>query len=351
MTTTIRTNDIDQMKAKAQRDVEDANAVLEEARRRREATEQQVTGSQAELDRLNAEAAAKKQAIDAARQARIDADAELQKAAEQARIAEANLPQNRVTLETAEVTSSRVLSAFDEFRRESEFADNQDLPITESSKKFWCAIDNARDRLLTTDVDDDASAIVLGVEGIVLACERWEEDRKNLWETEIPPSELGDCPPENHRVEKFERDLRRLLAGESPTFTLPMIGDLILEGLSFRQIAQRLNYLRPSGVVCLETLAVLVDTFDRQDGPEFISVHWMGARTFETAWKRRQASIESRRKRRNLSIASSLRIMRDPNARLKNDPTRESSEAAPARRLGGSSASEPSQLSTMQADW
>jgi hypothetical protein len=293
----------------------EANAALERARQRAEAESKRAEAEMRDLEKLEADLEARRKAAEAARIARIEAEQAIEEAEKKARYAEADLPQERVTIEVATLTANRVLSAFDLFRGEGKFADQPRESIREATQRFWESIDAARDRLLTQEIDQDARQIVLCTEGVIHACERWEADVTATTDPHEVAAPMGDCPadPECRHLAKFERDLRRCLAGEKPNVILDRAGDLIRERLSFEQIAKTLTFIRPNGSICYETLSLYIDTADRKATPEFLAVHWLGARTFETAWQRRQMTVESRRERRNQNFAASAHGADRPN--------------------------------------
>ncbi|MCC9644986.1 hypothetical protein LOC71_22140 [Rhodopirellula sp. JC740] len=309
------TTDFDTIEQRATERLTEANAALEEARQRADEEAKRADAEAKELEKLEAELKARREAADAARIAKLEAEKAIAEAEKRARYAEADLPQERVTIEVATLTANRVLDAFDRFRGDGKYSEQPRESLQESTQRFWDVIDAARDRLLTSEVDDDARQIVLCCEGVIHACERWEADVTATTDPHEVSSPMGDCPADQEcrHVAKFERDLRRCVAGESPNVILDRAGDLIRERLSFEQIAKTLTFVRPNGSICYETLALYIDTADRKATREFVSVHWLGGRTFETAWQRRQMTVDSRRKRRNESFAASSHGIFRPN--------------------------------------
>lgn len=293
----------------------EANAALEAARQRAEAESKRAEAEARELEKLEAELKARRDAADAARIARIEAEQAIAEAEQKARYAEADLPQERVTIEVATLAANSVLDAIARFRGEGKYAEQPRESLQESTQRFWETIDAARDRLLTQEIDQEARQIVLCTEGVIHACERWEADVTATTDPHEVSSPMGDCPADSEcrHVAKFERDLRRCLAGDKANVVLDRAGDLIRERLSFEQIAKTLTFIRPNGSICYETLSLYIDTADRKATPEFLAVHWLGARTFETAWQRRQMTVDARRERRNQNFAASAHGADRPN--------------------------------------
>tara|TARA_R110002072_G_scaffold303064_1_gene492439 strand:- start:4581 stop:5588 length:1008 start_codon:yes stop_codon:yes gene_type:complete len=293
----------------------EANAALEAARQRADEESKRAEAEARELEKLEADLEARRKTAEAARIARIEAEQAIAEAEKKARYAEADLPQERVTIEVATLTANRVLGAFDRWRGDGQYAEQPRESLQDSTQRFWESIDAARDRLLTQEIDQEARQIVLCTEGVIHACERWEADSTAVTDPHEVSDSMGVCPADSEcrHVAKFERDLRRCLAGDKPNVVLDRAGDLIRERLSFEQIAKTLTFIRPNGSICYETLSLYIDTADRKATPEFLAVHWLGARTFETAWQRRQMTVDARRERRNRNFAASAHGADRPN--------------------------------------
>lgn len=228
------------------------------------------------------------------------------------RRAQAEILPERVTLEIATENANTMLAAFDAYRQ----IDNPQPPVDprfagmeshvkqvsesypeDRANAFWEAVDGIRDRLLTSDVDDDAALIVLAIEGVIHATERWEAVRfgpgpggdlsNNNRET------MGDCPAGNRRVEAAENELRAVLAGESPT-QKESAGQLIASGVGFEQVCRMIGLVHPGGFAAIAELGSICDCGDHSQ-PSYEFVRWLGCLSLERAWGRRQGSVASRR--------------------------------------------------------
>lgn len=255
--------------------IADAEAAIIRERKRIADTQDKITASRLERDRL---------------------------ARELAKVESQILP-DRVTLEVARQAARDLLRAFGEYRGTvyndpTEFVDDRpnELPeLKDRIRNFWVAAGKIKSRLLTTEIDEDAIDTLMAVDGLLMAVDRFREDQMNPADAEDNPhsSGLDEAPPASRRVEAIEKELKSFMAGAAPT-EMQSMGDLVYQGVQLEQLARTLGLVRPNGRTCLLTFAMLIDSRDPQEST-FAFIRWMGCFTFAEAFARRQSQVESRR--------------------------------------------------------
>ncbi|WP_345323147.1 hypothetical protein [Novipirellula rosea] len=264
-----------------------------------------------------AEAVAQQEADLVAQQQRIaDARAKLERQAREIEQAElevrrkqAEIPAERVDLATATDVAGKLHAAFENYRHPG------DEPEQVLADAVWDAVDDARDRLLTDDVDDQARALVLAINGVTMACERWELCRSGqilpASGIDLDTAGLGSSPATSRRVESLEKEMLAVLSGEQPPKT-ESIGRLVGEGIDTRQICKMIRLVNPDGSSALGVLGQIIDSGDRAQ-PSWEHVRWFGTLDFDTAWERRQADIPRRKQLKSDHYAASAHGSVRPN--------------------------------------
>ena len=282
-------------------------AEIKEAKDRRDAIalERERAAKRLEAEEL---ALAKHNERIAASQKRIREQEEAERKAElDLRRAQANVMPDTVTRDVAIEVAETLLAAFETYRTNPEELAGQVL-----SDFGWDAIDAARDRLLTTEVADDATLITLAVEGVISATERWEAACSGMIGGAMAGSveSLGPHPIGNRRVETLEGELRSIIDGAEPK-KMESIGRLISEKIDVNQIARMFGLIEANGASALSHLGQIIDSGCVAQ-PSYLCVRWHGTLSFEEAWQRRQAWVPRRRKfKSDHYMASSHGSLRD----------------------------------------
>lgn len=212
------------------------------------------------------------------------------------------IPPAPVTAEVATEVAQSLLHAFDDV---SDSSDGK--PAEQRADSLWAAIDDARSRLLTDQVDEDARAIVVAVEAVIKACDEWETARspdfQNVRGHDGEP--LTDIrgqifPGGSSVVRRLLSELIMVLGGEMPSHAIEGIGELIGQNVSINQLARMHQLLLPDGSPDLETLGFLIDRGLGAAGFYREANHWAhikrsGALNHADAWAIRSGSLERRR--------------------------------------------------------
>jgi len=245
-------------------------------------------------------AAMAKQVTDAENEAARVATAEA-RAIQAAIDEERKIEPERVTLEIAKALGQSLVDAFSNCEK---------TDATKSVPALWEITDACRCRLLTKNVDDDAHATVLAIEGVILTLDEWETVRTIEWNdaTNDETRERLDIvdirtqlrPGDSGRISGRVRELKMVLAGETPPPVRERIGDLIASGVSPIQIAKMLGLSRIDGAADLADLGAIIDGALLQYGWYNDVGRWRhlavtGLMSSESAWEWRQMQLQERR--------------------------------------------------------
>jgi len=240
-------------------------------------------------EQLAAEAAAAKiaEAESRAKQAAVDAERQIEP--------------DQVTVDIARSLAETLVAAF-------EACDDGDANKT--VPMLWSTADDVRCRLLTSAVDDDARALVLATEGVILALDEWESARSPEFNDTLDDEkrqrlEIRDIrhqfrPADSERISRRVRELRLVLDGQSPPPVAERIGELIAQGVSLNQICRMLGLMRVDGTPSLSDLGSIVDGALLQFGYYDGVARWhhqacTGLMDFDSCWLWRQAELARRR--------------------------------------------------------
>ncbi|QDV54916.1 hypothetical protein Mal33_08820 [Rosistilla oblonga] len=109
------------------------------------------------------------------------------------------------------------------------------------AERLWDAIDDARCRLLTDDIAEDARPVVLAIEGVIEACDFFESFRRPEFGAARaadgePPRDIRAWafPEQSGIVRKSLDELRRELSGEAAPPPIEGVGELIGQNVTFR---------------------------------------------------------------------------------------------------------------------
>lgn len=200
-----------------------------------------------------------------------------------------------VTLEVARQLAKRMLVAFE---CETTLAEIEPRPEPLTSEELWTVVDEVRAKLLTQKVDQDARELVLGVEGVIQICDRWEHFRAGHVRTDVGGDGYGlgrdprDCRP----VKRLVKELRAMFDGKEPQKS-ESIGTLVSQGLDFNQVSRMLGMIDPTGNPDLPAIGTLCDR-GRAAGPSWNCWRWRGCWDLGSAWAARQADVPVIRSRR-----------------------------------------------------
>lgn len=188
------------------------------------------------------------------------------------------------------------------------------------AERLWDAIDDARCRLLTDDIADDARPLVLAIEGVIEACDLFESFRR----PEFGAARAADgeplrdirCwafPEQSSLVRSSLEELRRELAGDDAPAPIEGVGELVGQNVSFRQICEMHGMLLPDGSADIGALGQLIERalghvgFYREVVGRSHLVR-MAAMNADDAWEMRSNSIERRRSASHTLPGSAARL-------------------------------------------
>ncbi|WP_417745972.1 hypothetical protein [Rosistilla oblonga] len=188
------------------------------------------------------------------------------------------------------------------------------------AERLGDAIDDARCRLLTDDVAEDARPIVLAIEGVIEACDLFEAFRR----PEFGAARAADGePPRDIRAWAFPEqsgivrasldELRRELSGEAAPPPIESVGELVGQNVTFRQICEMHGMLLPDGSAYIGALGQLIDRALERIGfyGEIAGrshLVRMAALNAADAWAMRSNSLERRRTTSHTLPGSAARL-------------------------------------------
>jgi exonuclease VII large subunit len=244
----------------------------DEARRQQKEAEETA-------ERLRAEIEEKQRQIREAQQAGVRAKLD-EKAAEQAeRIAERRKKLHKpVSAEIARRVAEDIVRLF---------KDDDDIDPSE----WWEKLEDARCRLHSNEVDEDARSLVLAAELVVGAADHWSEHRAT--------AEFGHrfsrTPRGDHRVQNSVTELQRELAGD-PVPQMESMFALFEANVDSQQMAKMLGIVTVDGTGDTEALARFFDRLAERAGIQerrSLAVKKYGALDDADAWQMRAQRIEN----------------------------------------------------------
>lgn len=209
-----------------------------------------------------------------------------------------------ITHKTAIEVAQALLRAFEDVDQPRE---GSSAPVGQRAAQLWDAIDDARCRLLTADVDEDARATVLAIEGVVDACDDWERHRqpaaieaRGADGKPLVDLQMQTFPHESSLVRQLTAELQRVLDGEEAA-PLEGIGRLIADGVSLRQISLMHGLVMADNSPDMTAIGSLIERALAGTPRFFEEVNsWshlkrLGAMNAADAWAIRAANLQSRR--------------------------------------------------------
>lgn len=293
-----------------------------------ESPETRLAAAMAEADRVAAERAAAEQKLadvrdKAAALAKQIADAEAEAAkvaAAEARAVQATIDAQRaiepdpVTIEVARTSGQSLVDAFSNCERTDA---NKSVP------ELWKVADDVRCRLLTSAVDEDARAVVLAIEGVVIAMDEWEHvrtieyndalDDETRRRMDIIDIRVQLRPGDSGRIARRVRELKMVVDGEVPPPIKERIGQLIASGVSVNQICKMFGLVRIDGAADLAGLGEIIDGSLAAFGWYGDVGRWhhlavTGLMSSDAAWEWRQIELQRRRQIEHGRVGSPARI-------------------------------------------
>ncbi|QDV66967.1 hypothetical protein Poly24_06570 [Rosistilla carotiformis] len=187
-------------------------------------------------------------------------------------------------------------------------------------ERLWDAIDDARCRLLTDDIAEDARLVVLAIEGVIDACDLFESFRRP--EFQNPRNSDGEplrdirawaFPEQSALVRSSLDELRRELSGDDAPNPIEGVGELVGQNVTFRQICEMHGMLLPDGSADIGALGQLIERalgrvgFYREIAGRSHLVR-MAALNAADAWAMRSNSLERRRTASHTLPGSAARL-------------------------------------------
>lgn len=219
---------------------------------------------------------------------------------------------DRVDANAANEAALMLLFAFRRADGELEAASQAELEgrsVQARASALWETIDDVRCRLMTEEVDQNASRLVLAVEATIAACDDFEAMRRSELAgvkfedgSTIDGIRAMSFPQGSRVVRQCIEDLHAVMENETREPKLEGIGTLLSQNVAPSQICKIYGIVLPNGSADFSLLGAIIDRSLGRCGFYRDSAPWqflrgMGALGLDDAWKIRQAGLEERRNR------------------------------------------------------